>query len=210
MDLRDFMYDLVNDGRYIRDFTPHGFSSPNGFFLLDGWDDVREVNKIIKEAVEKEGIEIPEKYKRDTDDCYFEWVCDELGCEWDFSDNFFICDECRHPVPYESGGTVNYWITPHGDRICEDCVKRDYIEDYVESLIDNPDSANVFLSEDELNAMGWTKLDENYENGYYGQEDDPKTILKKIKADKPDCRVIFSIECCNPFAINFSTYIKGE
>ena len=210
MDLREFMYDLVNDGRYIRDFTPHGFSSPNGFFLLDGWDDVREVNKIIKEAVEKEGIEIPEKYNRGTDDDCFEWVCDELGCEWDFSDNFFICDECRQPVPYESGGTVNYWITSHGDRICEECIKKDYREDYVESLIDNPDSANVFLSEDELNAMGWTKLDENYEDGYYGQEDDPKTILKKIKADKPDCRVIFSIDYCNPFAIGFVIYIKGE
>ena len=56
--------------------------------------------------------------------------------------------------------------------------------------------------------MGWTKLDEDYENGYYGQEDDPNVILKKIKADKPDCRVLFSIEYCNPFAVGFATTIN--
>ena len=88
-----------------------------------------------------------------------------------FSNEYSVCEHCNKAFrtsPDSYSWVANYWV---GDRfiLCEDCVREDYSEEYLESLENNPNTANTILSDNEIEKAGYEKVVVNYESGWYGR-----------------------------------------
>lgn len=93
------------------------------------------------------------------------------------------------------------------ERVCEECVRESYMDDYIADRVNNPSNANTLLSDKELRDLGWQKASTIYYHGYYeGHNADPKTILKKYLKDFPNDKFMFSIVDQNPFETSFVLY----
>lgn len=135
---------------------------------------------------------------------YIDFATDE---NWVYSDESFICDGCGKLFRMEAYGYANYFC---GDSfiLCPECMKEEP-ETYLETLINNYHNANTLLTKEELEKLGFEQIGEEYENGWYGQSDDPKEILDRILSEEPNAEVIFDItKTYNPFATRFTTYIR--
>lgn len=93
------------------------------------------------------------------------------------------------------------------ERICKECLRESYIDDYIADRVNNSSNANNLLTDKELRNLGWQKASKIYHCGYYkGHNADPKTILEKYLKDFPKDKFIFSIVDQNPFDTSFVLY----
>jgi hypothetical protein len=94
--------------------------------------------------------------------------------------------------------------------VCKDCLENneEYMEMFLSDKIDNPKTANTILSEDKLKELGFEKINEDYyENGWYGDNDQPSEILEKAKEKFPEKEFIFNVrKIYNPFTTQFDLY----
>lgn len=82
-------------------------------------------------------------------------------------------------------------------------------KNYLDYLTNEPERANTILSNKELETSGYKKLNtEDYANGWYGRNDDPKKILDNALDESPDGEFIFSISSQNPFETSFDLWAK--
>jgi len=126
-----------------------------------------------------------------------------------YNDSCVICDGCGKIISTETYDKPDYYIDYEYCSVsCRDCVKKDP-ENYLDYLNNNTDSANVLLTEKEMNENGYYLLETGYENGLYeGMNDSPKTIFERLEKTYSD--IIFSISSLNPFMLSFDVYIKNE
>jgi len=117
----------------------------------------------------------------------------EIECEW--ADEWTSCDECCRMVRSSPDGfdwkQFGYIDELDGSFLCGHCISA---EDYIESRIDNPESA---VDDDliDLAELGFTRLDPEYENGMHpGQNDDPAKILETLQNDHPGSEFLFTYE----------------
>ena len=129
--------------------------------------------------------------------------------KWEYYEEVYVCDNCYKVFRIEQYGYQNFYMGD-GFILCPDCM-RENPEDYLAGLINNYRDANTLLTSTELEELGFEQIGEEYENGWYGQNDDPKEILDKILAEEPDAEVVFDItKTYNPFATRFTTYIRRQ
>lgn len=131
------------------------------------------------------------------------------GVDVDFVDNGHFCSNCGRWIPNPTIGTYDYWIDyQHGEVTCKDCLRSNpaWARDYVETCKNNPKMANTLLPDAMLQGMGWHEMEEGYENGWYGIEDDPVKIMERLNNRGLD--VVFSITDVNPFATRFSAWTR--
>lgn len=128
-----------------------------------------------------------------------------------FTDAGEFCGNCGRWIPHEYGSCPDYWVDYEGCEItCGHCLRENesWAEDYVESLRNNPDSANHLLPDTMLQGMGWEESKFQYENGWYGVMDSPSAIMKSLNDVGKD--VIFDIKDVNPFATRFTVWTKDQ
>lgn len=95
--------------------------------------------------------------------------------------------------------------------ICKDCFNDSdyYKEEYLEKLIDSYENANYLFTSEQLEALGFVKIDEEFQDGFYNRHDNPEKILKALKKEYGDnIEVIFSINDVGQFHINFNAWIR--
>lgn len=171
---------------------------------VSGCNEARELNAEIKKRLEELNIDPGDELSPDEDTNYIEFATDG---KWEYSDETFVCDGCGQLFRMETYGYANYFCGD-GFILCPECMKEEP-ETFLETLINNYHNANTLLSKEELEKLGFEQIGEEYENGWYGQNDDPKEILDKILAEEPDAEVVFDItKTYNPFATRFTTYIR--
>ncbi len=129
--------------------------------------------------------------KIDTTMCRLLAILENMDIECEWSDEWTSCDDCGRMVRTEPDG-YGWRMFGYIDDctlICGHCI---YAEDYIESRINNPKSAvNDYLVD--LVALGFTRLDPEYENGMHpGQNDDPVKILETLQNDDPGGEFLFT------------------
>lgn len=142
---------------------------------------------------------------------------DQLG-NWGYADDWNTCYWCGKAIPAYSYYDSDYWIDYEGAGfICGDCTRNnpEVRKAYLETLINNYDSANLLLGNEELEAAGLIKLESVYGNGYYGRNDKPKDVLEILKERYPNGKFIFNIITSNPWETSFNVwafpgYDEGE
>ena len=162
------------------------------------------LNDILKEKFQQNNIDTsPDK---EYDSYYIDFA---TGDNWGYDDEFDICTECGKAFRKEMDYGYNTFWYGDGFAKCLECTKEDASE-YIESLINNPNTANLILSEKELNGYGFYKMNEDsYATGYRGQNDNPKQILAKLLEEDINRQIIFSInKNYDPFETEFDVYIK--
>jgi len=169
------------------------------FYIVDGWSTIKDIYDAM-------GWERSDEY--DTD------MLDEITeGRWGFSDSYAICDHCGKLIQTEPDSyswKPDFYIDyEYGDITCGDCVREDPAN-YLESLINNPESANTILSSQDLMDEGFERVNaEEFESGWYGRNDSPKEILSNVLDKYPDAECVFSIAQNQQFATMFDLWIRG-
>lgn len=185
---------------------PDGDRYNDEVFIYEGYKPytVESLNELCKAKLKENGIDT---YPDHTYDYYY--IDFITGDNWGFYDSYFICNDCYKAYRYNEYGTTNYWCGD-GFIFCEDCVRESYKETYVEEYLANDATkANTILGVDELEDMGFERANEyEYENGWYGTNDNPKVIYQNLRKVYPNSDILFNITSSNPFAVYFDVYIR--
>jgi hypothetical protein len=198
------VWDAYNKDQNLLDnvYVNYGSDSRGDQYLLfEEWDG-RE--KFVALAIKTLGLD------SDTSDYELE---QELEAEFVFTDEYNTCDDCYHVIrtsPDSYHWQPDFYVGD-GFLVCGECFRKetDYQEDYLRDRINNPKNAiNGLLSEDQLEELGFEKLQGNYESGWHnGQTDDPVTIFDQIKDEFNE--IVFLIDEVSQFYITFSVWARG-
>lgn len=181
------------------DFREGKDKDDNTFFIFDTSEDINAFNKIVKKVL-------------DIKDDNF-WLDDILGIEIVYSDSYTTCEDCGNVIRTEPDSyhwQPDYFVGD-GYIVCNACFNdnTDYQKEYVEEKINNPKNAiNGLLTEEQIEGLGFTKLDNEYENGWYHVEDSPEEIYDRLKNHYDE--VLFYINNVEQFRINFVVFVRGE
>lgn len=176
--------------------------------LVDGWNTLGAIDELIGKELLALGETTQEEFdtelKAHCRDKYVNQVC----LNYRFDDEYVICDCCYKIVPKVDARYQANVVILDCEFICSNCVQ-EMPEQYIDYLLENPvERANQFLSDDTLKRFGFTNLDTQYEAGWYGKFDKPEDVYSEFKDKYKD--IIFSIDCANPFAIDYSVWVRGE
>lgn len=175
--------------------------------VINNTDSKAKLNDLFKVELKNNGIDTYPDY--DNDYFYIELI---TGDNYGFEDEFLVCQNCSKAYRRDMNGMGynEFWL---GDGIClcAECVRKDPSE-YIDHLINNPESANIILSDGELSSFGFTKMnEEHYANGLYHSYDNPRKIYDKIRETNQSSQILFSIyQNHNPFEVEFDVWMKGE
>ena len=125
-------------------------------------------------------------------------------CEIDigFNDEYSECANCYNIIHTLDG--TEFQIV-NEEMLCAECIKLDS-EEYILSLINDEKKVNMILTTEELEQLGFTLIQDNFENGLYGTYDEPCKILENAIDKNKNMEFIFHCDSLNPFAIYFSLY----
>lgn len=139
----------------------------------------------------------------------------EMSYDDAFDDQYSLCGDCCKFVSTQPGyyGDLELPIVLEscGELICPDCV-RNNPNDYIEEIKNDPRRANHILSDSQLEELGWKKIREDLESGWYpGQNDDPVKIYNTLRnAQNYTSDLLFSIDRAGQFDLEFSLWLKDE
>lgn len=163
------------------------------FLIVNGWDAVN--------------------YITDTLDCSMEEFIEEVcGDEdlWGFNDEYTTCSDCGYVIrtsPTSYSWTPDF-IIRDGEILCSNCSKNRIEEIIEEDYCNNDNMAITCFEIEDLEKIGYTLIDEEYENGWYGVTDNPKEIMKELHEEYED--VIFIINSTQQFTTYFSAMVRGK
>lgn len=228
---------------YIENVIIGEFEDGTPFAIFEDWDDVYEVNyavieKIVPEALElyeQAGLvkerrwghgkvledvridnEVPEIVKNAFDEHGIKWynvVESALGCEWGFSDEYTICDDCGNIIrtsPDSYHWQPDFYVGD-GFIVCNRCFNDNeyYQEEYLADKINNPKQAvNGLMTEEQIEELGFKRLDSEYESGWYHINDNPEEIYKELSKRYEE--ILFYINNVEQFRINYIVFVRGE
>lgn len=169
-----------------------------------GIEDIRidsEVPQIVSEALEANNIQ------------WYDIVESSLGCEWGFSDEYTTCSDCGQVIRTEPDSyhwQPDYYVGD-GFIACNRCFNEesDYQEAYIEEKINQPRNAvNGLMTEEQIEALGFTKLNEDYQSGWYDRSDNPQEIYDNL-SDRFE-EILFFIDGVGQFHVDFGVFVRGE
>ena len=126
-----------------------------------------------------------------------EWSDEWLQCE---------CGKIFRTSPDCYSWTI-YGAIYDGDYECGDCIKANPSH-YVEWLLNNPSCGDT-IGLDYV-ALGFEQYNGWYESGWYGREDKPHEILKKVQAEYPTKEFIFGDLSPEQFRLSFKLYMREK
>lgn len=181
-----------------------GWDEDMMFLMLSNTSETEKINALLKEKLKDK---IDEHDIRNYDDFWIDYAMDD---KWGYYDEYYVCSCCNKVYPrYNSCCVYPRWIDYKGGyEYCEDCVKQEYAEEYIDDLVNDYERINTILSSIELEEYGFKKVnDEEYRNGLYGWNDSPKAILEKYQKEDDMADYLFSgVKEYNPFEIAFDLY----
>lgn len=130
------------------------------------------------------------------------------GCELEWEDEWIACSCCNGIVrtsPSSYGWKRSYYVFDDGDLYCEDCLKNNAVNDYLEDI--EGDCNKAITLDVDPSEYGYIRVNMDFENGFhYGQNDDPKNIGKVLKSHGIT-RFVFLVDDVGQFDIGFSVWI---
>lgn len=197
----DKVMDYINENQIWDDICMNIADDHEGntYIICESWDNVNKLADVVRDVL---GIE-EEKVL----------VNELLGVEVVFSDEYTTCSDCHHVIrtsPDSYHWQPNFYVGD-GFIVCSECFNDDeyYQEEYLEDKINNPKQAvNGLMTEEQIEELGFKKLDNEYERGLYNINDNPETIYKALSKDFEE--VLFYINNVEQFRINFIAFVRGE
>lgn len=179
------------------DFIEAEDEDGNPFLILYEWKDVKALQKVIKPDFEPK-------------DEYDTSVLDSMkNIGWGFADEWSKCDECDKLIrtsPDSYSFKPDYWLSDEHGLLCGDCVRDNHALEYAQTMINEPRKANTILGENELEELGFTLIDKDFENGWYDRHDSPEEILEAALEKHPEGAFLFSISGVGQFATQFELW----
>jgi hypothetical protein len=167
--------------------------------IIDSHSDAEKFVQVVKETLELE------------DDNFF---TDEiLDVEVVYSDEYTTCSDCNKVIrtsPDSYHWQPDFYVGD-GFIACNVCFNEneDYQEAYLEDKInDYRQAVNGLISEEQMEKLGFEKLDAEYQDGYYDRHDDPEAIYHKLDQTYPE--IVFFISDVGQFHTNFVVFVRGE
>jgi hypothetical protein len=143
------------------------------------WEDTNDVMKRLFDILERAGYE----------------------CEW--SDEWTTCNDCGKALRTSYDWQPAYHCDDNGI-LCNECLDPETV---LESLEDNPKTANNNPHIDPA-EYGYELIEDKFESGFHlGQTDDPKKIFARLQ-EKGYSRILFNIDRVQQFDTRFSVYRK--
>lgn len=191
---------------------------PDHYLVVESYETVECINRWLnknygEELKEETRYGLPSK-----DVKYFtKWLDYLTNDQWSYLEETFECGGCYKLYPMMQG-SIEYTpkvILPGWDACyCEECVNKNVDgtrDEYLQTLINNPENCNTVLTRDTLCDLGFEKVNAYpYENGFYnGQDANPKTIMAKYR--NPNTELVFSyISDGNPFQVCFNLWQREK
>ena len=131
-----------------------------------------------------------------------------------YSDNYFYCEYCNKNKWLDNGYT-SYMRIVDETCVCTKCLadaeenNTDLAELYFDNLVNNPNTANEFLSDEYLEEHGFFRAGRRaHAVGYYSRNDNihPEKVLEAEQKDGND--VIFDIIDHNPFECVYRWFVR--
>lgn len=209
--LRDKIREVINN-TIVEEGGTIGEYEEKSFLIVPCWNSIELAIKGLgeieglKEELEKEGFEF-------SFDDIISYLFDtaKYDSNWGFNDEYTTCQECNKVVrtsPDSYSWLPQSAIVNECELLCSECIKADP-QSYIEGLVNNPKKANTILNDEELEEQGFTKLEKEYENGFYeGMNDEPQKIYEGLCSEYEE--ILFSITDSGQFHIGFVTYVKDK
>ena len=131
-----------------------------------------------------------------------------------YSDSYFYCEYCNENK-WSDNGYTSYMRVVNEVCVCTECLadaeenNADLAERYFDNLINNPNTANEFLSTDFLEEHGFCRVGHRvHAVGYYSRNDNirPEKVLEEEQKDGND--VIFDIIDKNSFECVYRWFVR--
>lgn len=135
-------------------------------------------------------------------------IMDRMGYEVEWLDEWTACGHCYRAFRTQPD---SYSWKMHGafledscEMICGDCLAENP-EWITDEYMNDPRKA-ITTDGIDLAAEGWTRVDGQWENGWYGREDRPEDVVKdSVPADHD---YIFMVDSVGQFSLSFSLWIR--
>ena len=133
-----------------------------------------------------------------------------------YSDCYFYCEYCNKNK-WTDNGYNSYMRIVNEECVCTECLadaeknNTDLAEVYFDNLINNPNTANEFLSDKYLEKHGFYRAGRRvHAVGYYEYNDNvrPEEVLKEEQKDGND--VVFDIISHNPFECAYRYFVRNS
>ncbi len=135
-------------------------------------------------------------------------ILERMGYQLEWMDQTTRCDHCGGCIRTDAsyyGDTAHYAILGECEAVCEHCIRKDFIEEYLEGLENNSSNA-VHIRGINPALYGYSEVECGFENGFHpGQNDDPKAIYKDLKSRGYD-RILFEVSSVGQFDIHFCVW----
>lgn len=238
MNKRDILDNMPDDKMqyYMNVTRPCRSEDGETFLIVEDWDIVRIINYEIIRQLSPDllsGLKVEEidgfpvlgdtpvdnNLDKELKEIGYEGHLDDklpFVCEWGFSDEYTPCHECDKVIRIQP--TSYNWLPDYclgdGYIVCNDCFNEneDVQEEYVDDLINNHSKANTLLSREQLEKIGFKRVDADYESGLHSgmASDHPEEILRAIKEEDGNAEYVFSIDATGQFQTEFSLYKRIE
>lgn len=132
------------------------------------------------------------------------------GCEFEWSDEWTIIDDKAYRTQADSYSwqPTAVW----NDDICEYMVNGEDIDEWLEWAVNAASRClmNDSFTDAELESAGFVERQCDYEDGWYGVNDDPAEIMRAIR-DRESVDVLFKLASTEQFRVTFCVYVReGE
>ena len=142
----------------------------------------------------------------------FQAILEEMGYNLEWSDQTDRCEHCGGCIHTDAscyGDTAHYAILNECEIVCEECIRKDYTEEYLETLTNNPHAA-VNIRGINPAKHGYFQVETGFENGFHpGQTDDPKKISARL-TELGYTGLLFTIDGAGQFDVRFTAWAKGR
>lgn len=133
--------------------------------------------------------------------------------ETTYSDCYFYCEYCNKNK-WSDNGYTSYMRIVNEVCVCTECLadaeknNTDLADVYFDNLVNNPHTANEFLSDEFLEEHGFYRAGRVHTVGYYERNDNvrPEGILEAEQKDGND--VVFDIISHNPFECEYRYFVR--
>lgn len=134
-------------------------------------------------------------------------LLEEYGYETEWDDEWYVC-ECG--AAFRTQPNCYSWQPSYaevdGEMWCLDCALA-HAEEYLEGLENKPTKA-LNITGINPEDYGYTRLDNEYESGLYGTNDDPEKIFKSLAPYHS--RILFQIDSVEQFRFTFVVWVKED
>jgi len=142
-----------------------------------------------------------------------EKLLETCGCAVEYSDEWYDCQQCYKLVRTSAdcySWTPSYVMLNECEPVCHECMEdEDMQRDYVESELEGECSKADTIGLD-LEGLGYTRLDEDFQNGWYGgQSADPHKIGEALNK-REITRFVFQIDSVGQFESRFSCWVHDD